>query len=282
MDREGDLKLPCGSCNECISSRAVDWAIRARHEISCHKDNCFLTLTYDDASLPSHLVLKHPFQRFMHNLRRREKKKFSYIVSHEYGSQFFRPHHHAIIFGYNPNDQKFLKSSKSGERLFTSPEISRLWPNGFHSIGSATERSAYYIAAYALKGKKHSICLPNGEVVDVSDSFDCSKRPGIGLNYFRSNYRSLVASGDPLPRYYLKKLSVLDPELFQSVEDERRLCANDRSAQQRLAKFTIQDARLAISNNEFRVSNQSDPSKKFLKSMLKKSIYKPNIPKEEL
>ena len=74
-DKEGSLQLPCGKCHECLSLRATDWANRARHEISLHEENTFLTLTYSDEFLPSHLTVKDPFQRFMKRLRIHAKKK---------------------------------------------------------------------------------------------------------------------------------------------------------------------------------------------------------------
>jgi len=287
LDRDGELQLPCGSCIECIKSRAADWATRARHEISCHEDNCFLTLTYDDEHLPSHLVLKDPLQRFIHNLRRHLKKKILYMASHEYGSRTFRPHHHAIIFGYNPKNQEFLKYSKSGEPLFTSPEMAKLWPHGSHSIGSATEKSASYIAQYALKGKKHEITLPDGEIINVSDSFDCSKRPGIGLNYLKKNYKQLVASKEPLPRYYIKKLAdqkvlkkdkttgklieVIRPGLDNAlaIENEcyRLESLKQKTHHQILAKHTISNAQIQISNSNYREDQreQKNGEKKYLK-----------------
>lgn len=272
LDPEGDLPLPCGSCAECISARSVDWAVRSRHEISLHKENCFLTLTYDDEHLPSHICLKEPFQRFIHYLRRSVKKKISYIVSHEYGSQFFRPHHHCLIFGWEPKNQKFLKKSKSGESLFTSDSVFRLWPHGFHSIGTANERSAYYIASYALKGKEHTIVLPNGEIVNVRDSFDCSKNPGIGLNFFKKNYKQLLNSGERLPRYYQKKLAEFDLDALANYEDEQASNYLTRSAQQRLAKFTIADAKLSLGDNEFRLAPVDFERKYLLKQELKRNV----------
>ena len=168
---EGDLKLPCGKCSECISKRSVEWATRARHEISTHYENCFITLTYDNENLLSIFVVKTEFQKFMKRLRKHLKHKVRYMVSHEYGSNTFRPHHHAIIFGYTPKDQKFLKHTSKGEAIYTSEEISKLWKHGFHSIGNANEKTAYYIASYALKGKKHKLTDPTtGETVEVSDS----------------------------------------------------------------------------------------------------------------
>jgi len=272
VDHEGDLRLPCGHCSECITLRAVEWSIRAKHEMSCHLDNCFITLTYDDANLPSHLIVKDPFQRFLKRLRKSQKKKFSYIVSHEYGGRFYRPHHHCIIFGYTPKDQKFLKNSPSGERLYVSDEMKSLWPHGFHSIGTANEKTAFYIAAYALKGKKHPITLPDGSIEEVSDCFDCSKRPGIGLNFLKTHYKSLIHSGEPLPRYYRKKLEIIDPVYLQRYENDLILRSRPKSNDERLAKFVINDAKNSLSKSEFRVDTRDERVKKHLHEQIRQDI----------
>lgn len=249
---EGPLRLPCGKCTECISQRAVSWATRARHEISTHEENCFLTLTYNDENLPSHLVVKDPFQKFMKRLRKHTKLKLRYMVSHEYGSKFFRPHHHAIIFGWNPKNQKLLKTTPSGEKLFTSPELDKLWQHGYHSIGSANERTAYYIASYALKGAKHEICLPNGDIETVTDQFDCSKRPAIGLNYLIQNQTYLANASEPMPRYYIKKLKDLNPLLHEQYENRTNEKLKTRSSHEILAKYTLDQHKQNSSTHEYR------------------------------
>lgn len=262
--REGSLRLPCGKCSECVTKYALDWSLRARHECSCHSENSFITLTYNDESLPSWVVLQSPFQRFIHELRRQLKKKVTYMVSHEYGSQYFRPHHHAIIFGYDPKDQKFLRNTRSGHKLFTSPQIEKLWPHGFHSIGQANEKTAYYIASYALKGKSHSVTLPQGEIVNVKDSFKASNRPAIGKNYFIENYRSVLASKIPLPRYYSKLLSRIDPEAYRRYEDNSLQKIKNRTNQEILAKEVITQAKNNLSGREFR-EEQNHIEKQFNK-----------------
>lgn len=250
--REGDLKLPCGKCTECISKRSLEWATRARHEISLHSENTFLTLTYNQENLPSIYLVKIEFQKFIKRLRKHLKKPIRYMVSHEYGSKTFRPHHHAIIFGYNPNQQKYLKDTAKGEKIFTSPEITKLWSHGFHSIGTANEKTAYYIASYSLKGKKHELTDPvTGEIVHVSDCMDCSKRPAIGYNYFTENYQQLVDSKSILPRYYLKKLKELNPTLHEHYENERTLNFKTRSSHEIYAKYTIDQQKLSI-KSEYR------------------------------
>jgi hypothetical protein len=205
-DPEGALLLPCGKCNECIKLRSTEWAIRARHEMSLHNHNCFLTLTYDEDNLDSEFTDIRPFQNFMKSLRKKIKKKIRYMVSHEYGEKKHRPHHHVIIFGYNPTNQQPIRKTKKGYTLYTSDDISKLWEHGYHSIGEANEKTAYYIASYALKGKSHSFYNSEGEFITVTDSFNCSTRPAIGFNYFVKNYEQILFSGELVPRYYEKKI----------------------------------------------------------------------------
>lgn len=264
-DSEGNLLLPCGKCSECISKRASDWALRAQHEISLHKESCFLTLTYDDDNLPSIYVVKDEFQKFLKRLRSKiYPRKIGYMVSHEYGTLSFRPHHHVLIFGYSPSNYEFLRTTKKGSSLFTSEEISELWKHGFHSIGDANAKTAYYIAAYALKGKTHELIDPvTGEFVSVSDSFDCSKRPGIGLEFLKKNALNLINAKKILPRYYLKKLADFAPDLLELYENEQLMNLKLRGSHQIYAKFKISQARRILCDQEFRSAPISDQEKAF-------------------
>lgn len=263
INPEGDLILPCGKCKECISKRALEWALRARHEMAMHNENSFITLTYDEKNLKSEFIIKPDFQNFMKRLRKKLQRNIRYMVSYEYGSQKFRPHMHAIIFGWDPANQKKLKKTSSGHQLFTSPDLEKLWDKGFHSIGTANEKTAYYIASYALKGNKRS-CTNHetGEVISLADTMDVSKRPAIGYNYLQANAKQLIDSGEMLPRYYLKKLETLNPELFQRYEDERLLNFKTRSSQELHAKFVIDDAKTMQSKTEFRETPENTQSRK--------------------
>lgn len=241
LDPEGSLQLPCGKCYECKSKRAVDWGLRARHEIACHDENCFITLTYDNESLPSFLIVKSEFQKFIKRLRKKLKTKIRYMVSHEYGGKTGRPHHHAIIFGWNPSNQKFLMDAPSGEPLFISKEIDELWKHGFHSIGTANEKTAYYIASYSLKSTTHIVVDPITNVAHkVTDSMDTSKRPSIGHDYFLKNAKQMVDSKSPMPRYYKKLLERHYPDLLEEYENQSMIDnTKHRSAHTLLAKFVI-------------------------------------------
>ena len=187
------------------------------------------------------------------------------MVSHEYGSQYFRPHHHAIIFGYNPNQQYNPRTTKSGESIFQSHELEKLWTNGYSSVGTANERTAYYIASYSLKGKKHSIVLPNGDIADVSDAFDASKRPAIGYNYFIQNQQQLVDCGEAIPRYYLKKLQEQNPTLHEHYENNRQFKV--RGSHELLAKYVIDQEKISHSS-EFRSAPQEFTKERHLLKQL--------------
>lgn len=66
-----DLSLSCGSCVGCRLERARQWAMRCMDEASLYKDNSFITLTFNDANLPSNRSLDVSiFQKFMKRLRK--------------------------------------------------------------------------------------------------------------------------------------------------------------------------------------------------------------------
>lgn len=258
---EGDLKIPCGKCVHCISKRAIEWATRAKHEIASHKENCFITLTYNNESLPSIYIVKDEYQKFIKRLRKKTKIKIRYMVSHEYGSKNFRPHHHAIIFGYEFPDQKHYGNSKAGHPMFSSKILDSLWSRGNATIGTANEKTAYYIASYALKGNKNTLTDPmSGEIITVSDCMDSSKRPAIGLEFFKKNYQQMIDTESILPRYYFKKLQEINPTLHEHYENERMLKFTEKTAYEKNASYIINKAQKNL-DSKFRLT--TDEQKKY-------------------
>ena len=68
---DGTLELPCGQCIGCRLERSRQWAVRCLHEASLHENNSFITLTYDEASMPPGGSLCYrDFQLFMKRLRK--------------------------------------------------------------------------------------------------------------------------------------------------------------------------------------------------------------------
>lgn len=200
---EGDLLLPCGKCLECKKLNAKNWATRVKHELHFHKHNTFINLTY--AQIPHEQDLKKNYANFIKKLRDKIKpKKIKHFTAHEYGSKFGRPHHHSIIFGHDFEDLRFLKKSQKGHSLYSSETLTKLWGHGHANIGEANVQTAYYIASYTTKRETIEAIAEDGEITTLKDSLTQSN--GIGLKYLIRYTRSLILSGEPLPRYYQKKL----------------------------------------------------------------------------
>jgi hypothetical protein len=221
------FNIPCGQCIGCRLNYSRQWAIRIVHEASMHEENCFITLTFDQANLearsnPMSLDVSE-YQRFMKRLRKRFGKNIRFFHCGEYGDQNKRPHYHAIIFGMDFKD-KILFTQRDGNKLYTSAALSELWPYGFSTIGEVTFQSAAYVARYIMKKHKGEgaedhytrWCPETGEGTPVDPEYcTMSRKPGIGKTWLEK-YKSdvyphdyVVINGHKVkpPRYYDNLLS---------------------------------------------------------------------------
>ncbi|AXH76874.1 MAG: replication initiator protein [Microviridae sp.] len=222
------------------------------HEAQFHEFNCFITLTYNDESLPAGgtLVKKH-FQDFMKRLRYHVKEKYgisrvSYFHCGEYGERLRRPHYHAILFGMDFSDKKEWKRSETGT-LYRSEELDSLWQLGFCSVGAVTLQSCAYVARYVMKkitgakASEHYISVDSdtGEISDLQPEYiTMSLKPAIGERWF-AKYQGDVYPDDfavmdgkklRVPRYYDKKLELVDEDLYKDMKRERVARASTRKA----------------------------------------------------
>ncbi|QCS36249.1 replication initiator protein [Capybara microvirus Cap1_SP_178] len=181
-----EVYLPCGHCFGCRLRHAAEWTLRCQHESSLYKQNCFITLTYDDDHLPkingipSLPMYTFDFQPFLKRLRKRVGKFRFYMVS-EYGSRTERPHYHAIIFGWSPPDLKPWKL-KDGHLVYRSDILEKCWPYGFSTVGACCEKTIRYVARYCMKkldGKMGSEWLGPR----LPDYTRMSLKPGIGQGW---------------------------------------------------------------------------------------------------
>ena len=197
--------IPCGQCIGCRLERSRQWAIRCVHEASLHKDNCFITLTYNNENLPKDgsLILKD-FQDFMKRLRHKFGSGIRFFHCGEYGEKFKRPHYHACLFGLSLPDRR-LHSQSNGHKLYVSEILNELWQHkGYAIIGELTFESAAYVARYITKkitgepAKEHyeGICEVTGEITKRKPEYTTmSRRPGIASDWFKK-YKSDVYPGD--------------------------------------------------------------------------------------
>ena len=211
------LFLPCGHCDSCKMAYRKDWSIRCEMESLFHEDNCFVTLTLDDAHVKP-VPVKEDVQYFLHKLRDSYGIKCRYFACGELGSHTGRAHYHLILFGYKPADLKYYGQSKSGESIYTSKFLSKVWNQGQVIIGEFSVRTASYVAGYVGKDKNQAFLME-------------SRRPGLGYIYMTANFRTLFKYGHyqgkngqvhRLPRYFKKICEQLgyDPIHIQLDKEE--------------------------------------------------------------
>lgn len=233
------MAVPCGQCIGCRLERARQWGVRCEHEMSLYDDNCFITLTYDDAHLPvDGSIDVRVMQLFMKRLRKHyEPRLIKSLYCGEYGEENWRPHYHAILFNLNFEDRKPFKRLASGFTIDTSAILSELWPYGFSSIGAATFESAAYCASYCLKkitGERaddhYRRTTPNGTDYYLTPEFAHMSR-GIGAKFLEKFERDIYPANQVVsrggqrstpPRYYAKKFAEKSPEVYEEIMDLRR------------------------------------------------------------
>jgi len=263
------MELPCRNCISCRLDRSRIWAVRCMHEAQMHKENCFITLTYNQDHYQPGLLYRH-FQLFMKRLRKHAKKPIRFYMCGEYGDQNGRPHFHACLFGWSPSDQILFKKLPSGSLVFTSRTLEGLWPFGYSTVGTLTLESAAYVARYVMKkvtgpgADSHYWSLnPNtGELVQIEPEFNkMSLKPGIGRPFYERYKSDIYPDGTCVvnglkmkpPNYYEHLYKNEDPYAYEELSFKRMKKVNkaEQSAERRNAKHVVTKARLSFKKRGF-------------------------------
>ena len=241
--------IPCGRCVQCRLERSRQWALRCMHEAQMHEKTSFITLTYNEESLPKDMSLRlSDWQNFAKYLRK-EVGPFRYFHCGEYGDDSGRPHYHAAIFGIDfSEDRRFLKTTPRGDRLYTSATLERVWGKGFAPIGELTFESAAYVARYIMKkqtgpkAEEHyaRVNVVTGEVYQLTPEYTTMSRggrsgKGIGYGWFEKWKDQVypldlcVANGQEMkpPKYYDRLLEESDSAMLESVKERREAESRD-------------------------------------------------------
>ena len=208
--------LPCGQCYACRIAKSREWASRCVMESKLHTENCFITLTYNDEHLPSDLSLqKDDFTKFIKRLRKNTGDKIRYYACGEYGDLYQRPHFHACLFGYRPDDL-VLFSVRSGVNLYTSSTLEKAWQyRGFVTVGDVTYDSAAYVARYVLKKITGDLADShyNGRTPEYTVM---SRRPGIASGFFEKYSEDIYSKDFIVLR---DKFKLKPPRYFDKIYD---------------------------------------------------------------
>lgn len=180
--------FPCGQCLHCRINRRRLWTNRILLESKCHKDATFVTLTYNNESLPPRgsLVPKH-LTDFLKRLRFHTGLPLRYFAVGEYGDVSKRPHYHICLFGF-PN------CFFGGISVTRNPTcdcnncryISRIWGKGNIALGQVAPDSIQYVAGYTLKKltKFDDERLKNADgTLNYPEFTRMSLKPGIGYPF---------------------------------------------------------------------------------------------------
>lgn len=245
------LTVNCRKCVGCLTRRAREYSLRASHEARLHKNNLFVTLTYDDKNLPDNKGLKRShIQDFVKVLRERIRREYNHtgiriLYCGEYGTRGTkRPHYHIILFNM-PVDFDLrckINFSHNKRKEYTSKIIYESWnKRGIVNIQKANSATCAYVAQYVTK-KLQSL---DKDVVfgRESEFIQGSTRPALGFKWLfeASNgwnvFRMFESARVPLyrddgkidyvypPRYYVDKFceifdnfkSVFKKRLYESV-----------------------------------------------------------------
>lgn len=234
--------IPCGSCLSCRITRAAEMADRCMLERKYHENACFVTLTYDDEhiistnySVPdtgelgySETLFKKHYIDFFKRLRKRyPNSNIRYVLCGEYGETTQRPHYHAIIFGYWPNDAVFYSVNKRGQRLYVSEELNKIWKNGYCVLGDCDRDSCNYVSRYVTKKLYGDFGKEEYEMKGRIPPFIVSsKRPAIGKVWFDDNkdwcMESTISYSTPDGGHTFKA-----PRYFKKLYDKENLDYNE-------------------------------------------------------
>lgn len=241
------VQIPCGQCLSCRQEKARQWAIRCDKEMKQHEENCFITLTFDDQRaknpLSTFTLIKKDFSNFMKRLRKNTGKKgIKFFHCGEYGEKHSRPHHHALLFGYDFPDKKQIQDSKLGHKQFDSEILLKAWQNqGDVTISEANYATAQYIAKYCTKVWTESKASPRTQeeiyngVLPEYISMSRGGRNGKGIGYgFYNDYKNetyrddnVIVNGTKMkpPKYYDSLYKEENPKHLAKLKQTRQTFA---------------------------------------------------------
>jgi len=223
--KDVEFRVRCGKCLPCQKKRRSEWSLRLEHEYLFSDSAFFITLTYNDQSLPRTkqgyptLVKKH-VQDYIKRLRnahvayvskelsisanevKNRSKSIRYYAVGEYGEKTRRPHYHLLLFNYDiANIIPFTSKWKNTNTAQSYGHV---------DVGTVTASSINYVTKYMFKpfAKKDKRIRPFSLM---------SKKPIIGHDYL-VNYgahhiknedleiRDMNGSLRRLPKPYLRRL----------------------------------------------------------------------------
>nr|UXQ88009.1 MAG: replication initiation protein [Microvirus sp.] len=266
--QDNPVTLACGRCIGCRLEKSRQWAMRCVYESKLHEDNCFITLTYNEESVPSDgsLVLRD-WQLFIKRLRKQlHPKKVRFYMCGEYGTDrdltttktiLGRPHYHAILFGHDFADKEVFSTNPKGDNIYISENLTRHWGLGHCTLSEMTFDSAAYVARYCMKKITGDMADDHyashdpltGELTQRKPEFNTmSRKHGIGYEWFQK-YRHdldkgfLTISGVkyPPPKYFNDLYAKEFEEDYEAIKERKRVSMDPDDPENRTDRLRIRE-----------------------------------------
>lgn len=252
------MQVPCGKCRICRDKLAREWATRAvcEGQTSIGKP-IFVTLTYNDGTLPSDGVNKRHLQGFFKRLRINLERylgvnavdypKLRFFACSEYGSKTGRAHYHALIWNMpNMMEHHYEELFEKSWSFMVSKSEYEKYPKDWKFYDEHAKRhrvrfgfvkfsdSNSQRVKYCMKYMRKDCNIPQGQN-DIF--FLSSRRKGLGYQWAITNlddiseprnldvkiadiWSDTIYTG-PLPRYFK---DIVYPSLSHILPKDIRDC----------------------------------------------------------
>lgn len=218
--------VPCGKCEVCRDNESKSWRFRLNEENRVSTNALFVTLTYNDGSLPFGfvsldngeckyfpIVVKKHVQDFFKRLRSHFEdkgihQKIRYFAVSEYGPNTLRPHYHIILFNFPLLRGFDIVSLSKATKI-----IQKCWDIGFVKVDIVNEQRLNYVTKYVC----NTTVLPEYLKLKEYKPFRLISK-GLGKSYLDREERVLWHRMNPtkllkengfnvtIPRYIKQKL----------------------------------------------------------------------------
>lgn len=174
-----------------------------------YQDNAFVTLTYDNESVPllengSPTLVPRHLQLFLKRLRHHMPTKLRFFAVGEYGNETWRPHYHLGLFNFRNCFRGETRKSLSGRCLWTGccsqcELVGSVWrsheTSGDIEIRALDSAKSGYLAGYVTKKMtKGSDARLLGRHPEFSRQ---SRRPGVGSTAIAALASTIESYVDP-------------------------------------------------------------------------------------
>lgn len=220
------IQVPCGKCVECRRSQYSSYLQRAQIE-SMTSYVYMITLTYDDQHIPSlsftsdsakvniyYSNIKHVQDMFkrLRASRFLGERDFRYFAVTEYGSNYFRPHHHILLYVSRLNSDDDLTAKHLESYLYS--KIKSQW-----CINVGSKRVPHYEPLFTF-----SSVLRNGKIYSNYDLHLVTNDSDDDCSAFSSAVKYLIGymlKPNDFERYIVNVLEeqcdILPPDIYRKL-----------------------------------------------------------------